>query len=227
MRMRDEAHTEMIFRLRFSAVDRLWRRGTSQGGDRSCGQVPVQVGEELLGTVVAEGAQEAVGAAAFCEGYAVEVVGGERRASDDDVLDTVQPPHLVGVETGSGLLLPGEPGTITLLYYGPERAGFIVEAELEADEADQVDWAVVQAGVLGGDFQPLVGMPQQVGGPLVGRAGDSGGEFLELGVDGAAAIAVLVGGLDRGDLVLVLVHVGAEGGDYFAGAFGDVDAARL
>ena len=125
MGMRDEVHTEMIFRLRFSAVDRLWRRGTSQRGDRSCGQVPIQIGEELLGTVVAEGVQEAVGAAAFCEGYAVEVVGGERRAGDDDVLDTVQPPHLVGAETGAGLLLAGEPGAVAFFYYGPVRAGFL------------------------------------------------------------------------------------------------------
>src|SRR6266566_8082484 len=58
-------------------------------------------------------------------------------------------------------------------------------------------------------------------------AGDPGGEFLEPGVDGAAAVAVAVGGVDRGDLVLVLAHVAAEGGNYFAGAFGDVDTARF
>ena len=177
--------------------------------------------------VDAEGLEEAVGAAAFCERYAVEVVGDERRAGDNNVLDTVQPPHLVGAETGPSLLLPGEPGTVAFFYYGPLRAGFLVEAELEADEADQVDRSIVQAGVLGGDFQPLVGVPQQVGGPLMRWAGDPGGEFLELDVDGTTAVAVPVGGVDRGDLVLVLAYVGAEGGDYLAGAFGDVDAARL
>src|SRR5262245_32175138 len=108
-------------------------------GGRSCDEGPVQVGEDLWGSVVAEGMQEAVGAAAFCEVYAVEVVGSERRAGDDDVLDAVQPPHLVGAEAGSGLPLPGEPGTVAFLYDGTVRAGFLVEAELEADEADQVN----------------------------------------------------------------------------------------
>src|SRR5713101_2577857 len=133
--MRDEVHTGMIFLPRFSAVDRLWWHGTSQGEDRSCGQGPVQVGKDLWGAVVAEGLKEAVGATAFREGYAVEVVGGERRAGDDDVLDTVQPPQLVGAETGADLLLAGEPGSITFFYDGPVRAGFLVEAELKADEA--------------------------------------------------------------------------------------------
>lgn len=55
--------------------------------------------------------------------------------------------------------------------------------------------------------------------------GDAVGEFVELSVGGTAAVAVPVGGVDRGDLVLVLAHVGAERGDYFAGAFGDIDTA--
>src|SRR5581483_1431694 len=116
--------------------------GSSLRGGHSCGEVPVQVGEDLGGAVVAEGVQEAVGAAAFCEGYAVEVVGGECRAGDDDVLDAVQPPQLVGGETDPGLLLPGEPGSIAFLYNRPVRTGFLVEAEFETDEADQVDGSV-------------------------------------------------------------------------------------
>lgn len=109
--------------------------------------------------VVTEGLQEAVGAAAFCEGYAVEVVGGERRAGDDDVFNAVEPPHLIRTEAGAGLLLTGEPCTVAFFYYGPVRARLLVKAEFEADEADQVDWAVAQAGVLRGDFQPFVGVP--------------------------------------------------------------------
>src|ERR1700691_335925 len=207
----------MIFLPRSSAVDRLWWRGTSQEEDRSCGQRPVQVSKDLRGALLAEGMQEAIGAATFCERYAVEVVGGERRAGADDVLDPVQPPHLVEAETGSGLLLPGEPGTISFLHYRPERAGFLVEAELEAYEADQVDRSIAQTRMLRGDFQPLVGVPQQVGSPLVRRAGDTCGEFLELGVDGTAAVTMAVGGIDRDDLVPVLAHVAAEGGNNPAG----------
>ena len=57
-----------------------------------------------------------------------------------------------------------------------------------------------------------VGVPDDVGGPVVGRSGDAVGELLDV-AEGDPAFLGFGEELDGGDLVAVLVEVGAPGLD--------------
>ena len=127
-------------------------------------------------------------------------------------------------ERDAGLLLLGEPGGVVLVHSVSVGNQLVVGADGVADQRDQVGEGV---GGAASDVRGLdgdVGVPDDVGGPVVRRPGDPVGELLDVGeVD--PALGGLVGELDGGDLVAVLVEVGAPGLDDRLGAVGVDDAA--
>ena len=103
-------------------------------------------------------------------------------ASDggDVVADPLEPGELLGGEDAAGVLLLEEPGVVALADEVGIRHELVLLVERDADERDEVGEDALAGAAHLRAVELLVGLPELLGRPLVGRPADRLRELLDL-----------------------------------------------